>query len=145
MEKLWLTDKPSTFACLFIRSRGFVLPRYLCASTEWQLSWDRGVHVMFKYPPYSKPPRMWYNRAHLGCDSSTFLYICVLVVLWTSWFELICVRCVLIRSYSSLIMSHSCSLHTISHWVLVKFNMHEWRNMQCEWPEYSMKALRHTR
>ncbi len=135
VEKLRQNDKPSTFARLFIRSR---------ASTEWQPNWDRGMRVTFEYPPYSNPPRTCYNQAHSGCYSSTFLYICVLVILWTSSFELIRVRCVLIRSYSSLIKSHSCSVRTTSHWVLVKFNMHEWCSMQCEWPEYSMKAVRHT-
>ncbi len=145
MEKLWLTDKPSMFACLFIRLWGFVLASDMCTCTEWQPSWGRGVRVTFEYPPYSNLPRTCYNRTHSGCDSSWFLYICVVVVLWTSSFELIHIRCVLIRSYSSLIESHSCSVCTTSHCVLAKFNMNEWCSMQYELSEYGTKAVRHTR
>ncbi len=126
-----------------IRMPFYTIARLRITTWHAYLIWDWGMHVMFEFPPYSNPPCTFYNWAHSGCDSSSFYYIYVVVVLWMSWFELIRVRCILIRSYSSLTESHSCSDCTTSHCVLVIFNMHEWRSMQCEWPEYSTKAVRH--
>ncbi len=79
--------------------------------------------------------------------------------LWFQFFHiyLCCSRTInkFIRVHSCKVQNHSilfdsyrvmsCSIRTTSHCVLVKFNMHEWRSLQWEWPEYSTKARRQKR
>ncbi len=86
VEKVWLTDQPSTFAWLFIWCRGFMLSRDMCTGTELPPSWDRGVRVTCEYHLHSNPSRVSYHPPHSAYNLSCFVYICVVPVLWTSSF-----------------------------------------------------------
>ncbi len=77
----WLTNYQHSHD-LLCNAVASCLPCDMCTGTELPPSWDRGMHVTFEYPLHSSPSRGCYHPAHSAYNSSCFIYIYVVLVLW---------------------------------------------------------------
>ncbi len=133
VEKVWLTDQPSTFAWLFIWRRGFAIPHDMCTITELPQSCHWGVRVMFEYPPHSNPPCACYHQ-----PIRIIIRVVSYVFVFFPYYER--VHSCNVRYHSVLFVSYRVTLLLLTYYFVLfscEILKHEWSSIQWEWLEYS--------